>query len=313
MKMWRQQQLRLLPQLNTRKQTSPSPFIQKQTHRKRPRKRRCTNGVELILTKADGNVSCKLEIAGGCTNENSNNINYDDNKQQDNSNNNNNESQKQSHRCPLQTGKPTFLVRQDFLLYGWNRNRFLFERYITSENEGGILLDTFESMVCAPEKMKLSSGATKMLNTPNAGGNSVWSEVLSYEILHANYSAVLRRTEMEIEYWPESKITDYSITVLGRHIGVSVTRAINFPDLAKKHKAVFTSEEASRLLTKKLYGIVASSSAVVDKWEKQILHIWTTSPTAANMVMQEYPNVSEELRSNTVVLLTLAKNVDWIF
>jgi hypothetical protein len=37
---------------------------------------------------------------------------------------------------------------------------------------------------------------------------------MSFEVLYANYGAQLRRTEMEIEYWPASKITDYSITVM---------------------------------------------------------------------------------------------------
>lgn len=55
-----------------------------------------------------------------------------------------------------------------------------------------------------------------VLNLSLVGGNSVWSEVMSYEILHANYGAKLLRTEMEIEYWPASKITDYSITVMVR-------------------------------------------------------------------------------------------------
>lgn len=146
-------------------------------------------------------------------------------------------------------------------------------------------MDTFEAMV-GKSKMRLSPGAEKMLYTPNAGGNSVWSEVLSYEMLFANYGAQLRRTEMEIEYWPASKITDYSITVMvfnllirfysvlitiqGRHIGVSVTRAINFLDLAKKFKSELTNENARSLLNKKLFGVLASSASAVDKWEKQV-------------------------------------------
>lgn len=204
------------------------------------------------------------------------------------------------------------MLRPDFHLYGNITNKFLFEKYITSDNGGGILVDTFEALG-GKLSMKLCPGSEKMLNTPNAGGNSVWSEVMSLEVLHANYGAHLRRTEMEIEYWPASKITDYSITVLGRHIGVSVTRAINFLDLTRHYKAELTRDTARSLLSKKLFGVLASSASAVDKWEKQILHVWTTSRMAAELVVSEYHNVEPALRSNTVVLVTLAKNADWLF
>lgn len=59
------------------------------------------------------------------------------------------------------------------------------------------------------------------------GGNSVWSEVMSYEILNASYGAQLRRTEMEIEYYPASKITDYSVTVMVRIIVLCSSFLIN--------------------------------------------------------------------------------------
>jgi len=188
----------------------------------------------------------------------------------------------------------------------------MFDAYISNPSAGGIIVDTFEALG-NQDFMKLSNGAYRMLHTPNAGGNSVWSEVLSYELLHSSYGALLRRTEMEIEYWPESKITDYSVTVAGRHIGVSVTRAINFLDLTRKYKAPFTADDAHRLLSKKLFGVLASSSATVDKWEKQILHVWTTSKTAAKLVVREYHKVDPVLRADTVVLVTLAKNADWLF
>ncbi len=39
------------------------------------------------------------------------------------------------------------------------------------------------------------------------------SEALSFEMLSFLFKAVLHRTEMEIEYVPGSKITDFSIKV----------------------------------------------------------------------------------------------------
>lgn len=74
----------------------------------------------------------------------------------------------------------------------------------------------------------LCAGAKKVLYTPNAGGNSIWSEAVSFEVLTSLCRAVLHKTEMEIEYMPGSKITDYSVKVFGKDIGVSVTRAMKF-------------------------------------------------------------------------------------
>jgi len=152
-----------------------------------------------------------------------------------------------------------------------------------------------------------------MLNTPNAGGNSVWSEVLSYEVLHHVFGAELKRTETEIEYAPGSKITDFSIDIHNRHIGVSVVRIINFFDLnGKKYKAPFTPEYARDILYKKLFGVIASTEATVDKWEKQILYIWTTSSCVADIIVSEYWKVPKKLRSNTLVYVTHATNSEWI-
>lgn len=98
------------------------------------------------------------------------------------------------------------------------------------------------------------------MNTPNAGGNSVWSEVISHEVLSFLCRAVLHKTEMEIEYMPGSKITDYSVKVNGKDFGVSVTRAMKF---SKKGDDIFTEEDAYKLLSKKLRGVNESTMGVV--------------------------------------------------
>jgi hypothetical protein len=49
-----------------------------------------------------------------------------------------------------------------------------------------------------------------------------------------------------------------------------VTRAINFLDLTRNYKAELTHDTARSLLSKKLFGVLASSASAVDKWEKQV-------------------------------------------
>jgi len=118
--------------------------------------------------------------------------------------------------------------------------------------------------------IKLTDGGVKLLTVPNAGGSSVHSEVMSFEVLAALHNATLCQTEMEITYAGSSNITDYSVFTEGNVFGVSVTRAMKFG------AGKFTSNDAFVLLKKKLKGVVESTKNVVGNktWKKQILHVW---------------------------------------
>ena len=57
-----------------------------------------------------------------------------------------------------------------------------------------------------------------MLGLPNAGGSSLCSEALSFEMLARAFGARLEMTEMELRYTPGSQITDsVSYTHLRAH------------------------------------------------------------------------------------------------
>jgi hypothetical protein len=74
------------------------------------------------------------------------------------------------------------------------------------------------------EQVRLTDGGSRIRDLPNAGGNSVASEVMSFEVLRASYGADLLKTEMELEYFPMGgSITDYSVLLYDLHIGVSGT------------------------------------------------------------------------------------------
>jgi hypothetical protein len=157
----------------------------------------------------------------------------------------------------------------------------------------------------------LSQSGQLILNEPNAGGNSVFSEVLSFEVLHRSFGAQLLKTEMQIDYWPEnSKKTDYSVMLNDKKIGVSVTRAFHF--LGDEN---YTDLDARMLLRKKLNGVICSSDCVSesDSWEKQILHVFVRSERVAQILRQEYRKLKSTLRSNTIVFVTVAEDVNCIF
>jgi len=178
---------------------------------------------------------------------------------------------------------------------------------LVKDNQNGGVVHTEFDPFRATEHMRLSDSAKKIRDVPNAGGNSVVSEVLSFELMQKCFGAELLKTEMEVSYWPEGgSITDYTCTMFGTSLGVSVTRAM-------KYKGPYTQEDAERLLTKKLNGVVQSSKNSLEKWSKQILHIWATSADVANIVTQMYDRVPNNVKSNTVVLVTVAKRCQDIF
>mmetsp|Transcript_84440 Transcript_84440/g.126590 ORF Transcript_84440/g.126590 Transcript_84440/m.126590 type:complete len:235 (-) Transcript_84440:22-726(-) len=158
-------------------------------------------------------------------------------------------------------------------------------------------------------KMKLGKDAKTIMRLPNAGGNSIHSEALSCDMLNVMFDAKLEKTEMELKYFPmNSKITDYSVLIRNEIFGVSVTRAM-------KYHGEFTDEDAEKLLTRKLYGVNASTKAVLEcyRWKKQILHVWAEHKYIANVLYRTYETLPASLKNNTIVIVTVCENSPWIF
>ncbi len=75
---------------------------------------------------------------------------------------------------------------------------------------------------------------------------------LSKEYFARRFQAKDVVTEMEVEYCSMNwKKVDYICTLYGRRVGVSVTRAMSYPD-----PDAFSPQAAYRLLHKKLFGLV---------------------------------------------------------
>ncbi|KAJ6248013.1 hypothetical protein M0813_18111 [Anaeramoeba flamelloides] len=160
--------------------------------------------------------------------------------------------------------------------------------------------------------LSLSKGAKKLLETENAGGSSIISEALSFEVLHRLFRCKLLATEMEIQYKdPHSPITDYAISIDGQAFGVSVTRAMKWPI-----GSTFTTVDGTKLLKKKLSGIIKSTkNAMNPKFEKQILHIWAENSKTNDTLIDIWENdLCDSLKSNTFILITTAENnCEYIF
>jgi len=149
------------------------------------------------------------------------------------------------------------------------------------------------------DNIKLSNGSLKIQNTPNAGGTSVSSEVMSFELLSSLFNAQLLFTEMDLEYSVGSKITDFSVKIQNETVGVSVTRAMKF-------RGNFNNDDAQKLLEKKLNGVIQSTNGVSSnqKWKRQILHVWVEYDYIKDILVDIYNSkISNELKSNTIVVV----------
>ena len=159
------------------------------------------------------------------------------------------------------------------------------------------------------QRITLSDDGVSLRDTPNAGGASVRSEVMSMEVLKRTFGATLRATEMQVWYYPPNgPITDYVCEINGEILGVSVTRAFNFAD-----PDAFTPESARHLLNKKLQGVINSTNNVLfPGFTRQILHVFCHSARVARTLAEQYRCVRSEKRANTIVLLTIC-DADWIY
>ncbi|RUS24513.1 hypothetical protein BC938DRAFT_473465 [Jimgerdemannia flammicorona] len=160
-------------------------------------------------------------------------------------------------------------------------------------------------------ELNLSTGSRRVRDTPNAGGSSLLSEVLSLEFLERFLGVQLSKTEMEISYWPQGgPMTDYVARLpksLGeRAIGVSVTRAMAY-------RRPYTRQDAERLLEKKLSGVFFANKCIVnERITRQILHVWTPSGKVANVLRRAWERMSKDVLGNTVVVVSIV-NSKWVF
>jgi len=191
-----------------------------------------------------------------------------------------------------------------------------------------VLHNSFESLVTNPHLIRLCEGSLRVLHTPNAGGTSVWSEVISCEILTSLFNARLCKTEMELEYFRPSSIVDFSL-VLNQEasstmvsaqeweqkrcnrVGVSVTRAMKF-------RGTFEVEDALRLLNKKVKGCIDATSAVCEdcSWDKVVLHVLVEKRYMVEALVQAWEQLDQTMRerNDVIVILTVcAERSNWMF
>ena len=153
----------------------------------------------------------------------------------------------------------------------------------------------------------LTPGGRTIVATPNAGGSSLYSEVFAFEQLARCEEAGLLKTETEIVYDTQGKITDILVTVDGHKIGVSVVRAVQFP-----FGTPYTLENATDVIGGKLADIQVSSMNVSaeDRWVKQVLAVLAYDDQHAAMVEMAWEGMEDAVRADTVLVVTTTHGDD---
>lgn len=175
------------------------------------------------------------------------------------------------------------------------------------EEELALFLDMTVTTERRLDVSAMTEDAQRVFKTENAGGSSELSEAFSMELLARTLGARLHKTEMELAYFTgdgsASKITDYSIVLDGRVVGVSVTRACKgWPPIAGS----YTVQDSLRLLSKKLLGVNESSRHVSNAdWTKQMLHVFVADASYMAALNEAAALIPPALIANTVVLFTL--------
>jgi hypothetical protein len=169
-------------------------------------------------------------------------------------------------------------------------------------------IDFFDDPYDEADLELLTEGGQEIISDGNAGGSSLLSEVFSFEVLARCEQAELLKTETEIIYNdPAGKKTDLLVRIGQSILGVSVTRAVGFP-----REDPYTVEIAQGLLEQKLSGVNSSTANMSDQdyWSKQILHIVAYEDEHAASLEAAYGLLTDELRSDTVVIVTVSYGED---
>lgn len=62
-----------------------------------------------------------------------------------------------------------------------------------------------------------------------------------------------------------------------------------------------------------LLGVNQANRNTLEKWSKQILHVWVQNKETANLVTRAFHRLPGDLISNTVVIISRTRRSDFIF
>lgn len=154
----------------------------------------------------------------------------------------------------------------------------------------------------------LTDGGKQIYDEGNLNPGSLYSEIVAYEVLARCEMAALLKTEAKIVYTdPMGKKTDLLVDIDGFKVGVSVVRAVGFPQ-----DDPYTPAQAQTILQKKLDDILISSANVApeDAWIKQILHVVAYGPMHLDSILTAYEGLAPQTKADTILFVTVTDGDD---
>jgi hypothetical protein len=158
------------------------------------------------------------------------------------------------------------------------------------------------------DRSKLTAGGITIMETPNAGGSSLYAELFAFETLARCEGASLLKTESEIVYdVAGGPIVDLLVAIGGSKVGVRVTRAVSFP-----FENPYSEEQATTLLDRKLDDLVESSQNVSDEdaWVKAALVVVAYSQQHADTIESAWAQLDAPTKADTVVYVLVTDGSD---
>jgi len=164
--------------------------------------------------------------------------------------------------------------------------------------------------------LMLSEYSKEIMILPNAGGNSLISEILSLEIMINIFKNCFPRkrnnkllsiiTEGEVKYtFPNnSPKTDYIIKLMNKSIAVSVTRAMHFGEF------IFTEDKARKIISGKVRRIHESNKNVLPpyNWNNQILHVITQREEYAKILKKVFNELDSEYTDKIFIICSVIES-----
>jgi len=131
----------------------------------------------------------------------------------------------------------------------------------------------------------ISTEGLRSLTVPNAGGRSEISEMYSIDYFNRFYGSDQTICETEVSYWVRYKMVDFITTIREIRVGVSVARAMGYPDVQ-----AFTEKSARKLLKKKIFGLIIARNAVNEEHSffTCIVHLWCQTVKIAELIRLAY-------------------------
>jgi hypothetical protein len=167
--------------------------------------------------------------------------------------------------------------------------RKLLYNFLQSSNEKNVIINYFY-ILDGFNNERLSPVTKRFLETPNAGGSSIFSEAISCELFTIFHRGKDIKTEMEINYIceafkPVDMIIKFPTKSHDINVAISTTRA-----MFHWGHHLYTKELAHKLVARKVTQLILARDAVCDNdaFQKGILHVFCQTERIAHLIAQAF-------------------------